>query len=439
MERYAPRYDPRALTFLQMATSFVGFTVIALALGELEVPHGGTVWGALLVTGVFAGALGYLIATWVQARTTAARAALVFTLEAPFAALFGVLLADEVLGWAGWLGCAVMMAGILLAEPAAAATLRRLAAGRRASMDAVVLALVVGGPLRRDDRRVRIALRARRAAEVGALFTIVLVALAVIVAAARRATGTSRTASGRSCSRGCSRPGSRSSSSRFAVREAGAVADVGRRRDGAALLGRDRARLPRRAARRGARRRRALIVAGGILLASERDRPEHFKRDRARLALVGDGRLRDARQPRPLARDRHRRRARRWPRSPRCSPARPSSLALFVVVGRERRSAARRCVASLPAGRLLRPLVRLPLRGVLPRPVSVVSPLVATESLWGVALSALVLAAVRARRAAARRRRRARRRWRRADRRLPLAGLLLDRVETLLDPRRASR
>ena len=75
-----------------------------MARGELEVPHGATVWGALLVTGLFAGALGYLIATWVQARTTAARAALVFTLEAPFAALSGVLLADEILGVAGWLG-----------------------------------------------------------------------------------------------------------------------------------------------------------------------------------------------------------------------------------------------------------------------------------------------------------------------------------------------
>jgi drug/metabolite transporter (DMT)-like permease len=126
MERFAPRYDARALTFLQMTTCFVGFTVIALALGELEMPEGRTVWGALIVTGVFAGALGYLIATWVQARTTAARAALVFTLEAPFAALAGVFLANEVLGWAGWVGCAVMMAGILVAEPAAAATLRRL-------------------------------------------------------------------------------------------------------------------------------------------------------------------------------------------------------------------------------------------------------------------------------------------------------------------------
>jgi drug/metabolite transporter (DMT)-like permease len=126
MERFAPRYDPRALTFLQMTASFVGFAVIAVSLGQVEVPHGWTVWGALLVTGVFAGALGYLIATWVQARTTAARAALVFTLEAPFAAVFGVLLAEEVLGWAGWIGCAVMLAGILLAEPAAASTLRRL-------------------------------------------------------------------------------------------------------------------------------------------------------------------------------------------------------------------------------------------------------------------------------------------------------------------------
>jgi len=126
MERFAPRYDPRALTFLQMSTCFVGFLVIALVLGELEMPEGRTVWSALIVTGVFAGALGYLIATWVQARTTAARAALVFTLEAPFAALFGVLLADEILGWMGWLGCGGMLAGIVLAEPAAAEVLRRL-------------------------------------------------------------------------------------------------------------------------------------------------------------------------------------------------------------------------------------------------------------------------------------------------------------------------
>jgi drug/metabolite transporter (DMT)-like permease len=93
-------------------------------------PEGGTVWFALVVTGVFAGALGYLVATWVQSRETAARAAIVFTLEAPFAALFGVLLLSETLGWAGWTGCAVMLAAMLLAEPAAAGVLRRLVPAR---------------------------------------------------------------------------------------------------------------------------------------------------------------------------------------------------------------------------------------------------------------------------------------------------------------------
>ena len=129
MERFAPRYDPRVLTFLQMLVTFAAFLAIAAATGEIELPDTVQAWYAIVVTGVFAGALGYLVAAWVQARTTAARAALVFTLEAPFAALFGVVLLCEHLGWVGWTGCAVMLAGIVLAEPAAEHALRRLLRG----------------------------------------------------------------------------------------------------------------------------------------------------------------------------------------------------------------------------------------------------------------------------------------------------------------------
>ena len=103
--------------------------MIALALGELEVPHGRTVWGALLVTGVFASALAYLIQVWAQRRISAARIALVFSLETVFAGIFGYWLADDRLGWLGWGGCAVILAGIVLAEPSAAATLRVSSAG----------------------------------------------------------------------------------------------------------------------------------------------------------------------------------------------------------------------------------------------------------------------------------------------------------------------
>ncbi|HVM16064.1 MAG TPA: DMT family transporter [Gaiellaceae bacterium] len=126
MERWAPRFDVLALTLAEMATAFLGFLVIALALGQLSVPRGWTVWSALLVTGVFASALAFLVQTWAQRRTTATRVAVVFAMEPVFAALFGVTLAGDRLGWVGWAGCAVIMGGIALAEPAAGDALGRL-------------------------------------------------------------------------------------------------------------------------------------------------------------------------------------------------------------------------------------------------------------------------------------------------------------------------
>jgi drug/metabolite transporter (DMT)-like permease len=126
VERYAHRHDAIALTLVQMGVCLVGFLVVALALGQLEVPHGWTVWGALLVTGVFASALAYLIQIWAQRRLSAARIAIVFSLETVFAGIFGYWLSGDRLGWLGWGGCALILAGIVVAEPAAVRVLRAL-------------------------------------------------------------------------------------------------------------------------------------------------------------------------------------------------------------------------------------------------------------------------------------------------------------------------
>ena len=126
MERYAPRYDPIAFTQAELLAAFAGFAVIAAARGEIEVPHGWTVWGALLVTGIFASALAFLVQTWAQQRTSATRTALAFALEPVWAGIFGFWLAGDRLGAVGWGGCAVIMAGIVVAEPEAGRTLRRL-------------------------------------------------------------------------------------------------------------------------------------------------------------------------------------------------------------------------------------------------------------------------------------------------------------------------
>ena len=128
MERYAPRYDPIAFTQAEMLAAFAGFTVVAVALGQIELPRGWTVWGALLVTGVFASALAFLVQTWAQRRTSATRTALAFAMEPVFAGIFGFWLAGDRLGAIGWSGCALIMAGIVVAEPEAGRTLRRLVA-----------------------------------------------------------------------------------------------------------------------------------------------------------------------------------------------------------------------------------------------------------------------------------------------------------------------
>jgi drug/metabolite transporter (DMT)-like permease len=133
VERYARQFDVVALTLVAMATSCACFLVVAAADGGVPLPHGWTVWGALLVTGIFASALAVLIQVWAQRRMSASRIALVFALETVWAGIFGYWLSGDRLGWLGWGGCAVMFVGIVVAEPAAASTLRWLV-GRRPAL-----------------------------------------------------------------------------------------------------------------------------------------------------------------------------------------------------------------------------------------------------------------------------------------------------------------
>ena len=126
LERVAARVDPFALTFVEMFAACAAFSVIAGARSEFEVPHGWTVWGALVVTGLFASALGFLVQSWAQQRMSAPRTALAFAMEPVWTAFFGFTLAGDRLGWLGWGGCAAILTGIVLAEPSAAAFLRRL-------------------------------------------------------------------------------------------------------------------------------------------------------------------------------------------------------------------------------------------------------------------------------------------------------------------------
>jgi drug/metabolite transporter (DMT)-like permease len=113
--------------------SLLPFTAVQLgtvgACAALAIPFSGPagdltswrVWEAVAFTAVFASALGYLVQTAAQRRVPPTRSAILFAMESPFAAVFGYLLASDRIGALGWVGGALMVAGVLVTETKAPA------------------------------------------------------------------------------------------------------------------------------------------------------------------------------------------------------------------------------------------------------------------------------------------------------------------------------
>ena len=115
--RFAPRMNALVLTFAQIVTVAV---LAGLASWLFEAP---TAWPptgqplfAALFTGLLATALAFGVQTAAQRFTTSTHTALIFATEPVFAALASFWLIDETLGLTQLLGCALILAGMLVAE-----------------------------------------------------------------------------------------------------------------------------------------------------------------------------------------------------------------------------------------------------------------------------------------------------------------------------------
>lgn len=105
-----------ALVVVQLAACGLFSLVVATLAGDLEVPTSAAAWRALLVTAVFASALGFFIQTYAQTHAPPARTALILASEPAFAGLFAVVLAGETLGVLGWTGAALILLAITTVE-----------------------------------------------------------------------------------------------------------------------------------------------------------------------------------------------------------------------------------------------------------------------------------------------------------------------------------
>ena len=105
-----------ALLAVQLGVTGAFCFVLAGLQGDLVLPDSSTVWSALVVTSLFASALGFFVQTYAQRHAEPARIALILTSEPVFAGAFAYLIHDDRLGATGWLGAALIMLAIVAVE-----------------------------------------------------------------------------------------------------------------------------------------------------------------------------------------------------------------------------------------------------------------------------------------------------------------------------------
>jgi drug/metabolite transporter (DMT)-like permease len=115
-DRAVRDFEVGPLVAIQLGVCGLFCLLVAGIAGDLEVPHGWTVWSALLVTSLLASALAFLVQTYAQQQIAPARTALILAAEPAFAGLFGFWLGDERLSAVSLLGALLIVGAIVAVD-----------------------------------------------------------------------------------------------------------------------------------------------------------------------------------------------------------------------------------------------------------------------------------------------------------------------------------
>lgn len=113
---FASRHDPLRLALIQLVTCALISLALALIFETATLDGIIAAAPAILYGGIFGVAIGFTLQVVAQQHAIASHAAIILSLEAVFAAIAGALLLGEMLPLRGYLGAALMFAGMLLAQ-----------------------------------------------------------------------------------------------------------------------------------------------------------------------------------------------------------------------------------------------------------------------------------------------------------------------------------
>jgi len=113
---FSKRCSPLNLNFLQLSFAALLAGAIAPQLEPITLNYTHVGWGAVLFMGAVSSALLFSVQLSSQRYTTPTHAALIFALEPVSAAFFGWLILAEALTYKEYLGCGLIIVGMLTAE-----------------------------------------------------------------------------------------------------------------------------------------------------------------------------------------------------------------------------------------------------------------------------------------------------------------------------------
>ncbi len=116
IEIFTKEVDPIALGALQLGFAGI-FSIIFSAFTEtVRLPSTALSWLSVLLLSIFCTAIGYIVQTTAQKHTSATHTGLILSLEPVFSAIFAYIFLEEILAIEGYIGAAILLTGVLIAE-----------------------------------------------------------------------------------------------------------------------------------------------------------------------------------------------------------------------------------------------------------------------------------------------------------------------------------
>lgn len=116
VDKYVKNINPVLLSFIQFATCSVLSMIVAIIFEDINITAISKVTVPLLYGGIMSSGIAYTLQAVGQKHAKPSHAAIAMSMESVFASIGGILILQEKLPLRGYIGCALILAGMLVAQ-----------------------------------------------------------------------------------------------------------------------------------------------------------------------------------------------------------------------------------------------------------------------------------------------------------------------------------